>query len=269
MNTTLLRFMLRRHWLSIPLCALVPIFIGIVIGLIYPTYSRERELLEQFSQFANQFINKGGSVDLFSPEGSFSLPFQHPTVLIIYAVIAAIPAMALPAGERGRNALDLLLSTQLSRATLVRSVALLNLAIALLIGATAYGGALLGATLAEVLGQIPLARVALVAVNAASLCLFWGGVALLISVLARDRAMATLQYGVAVFCFLCLDVASRLMKSGDWLAWFTPYGYLRPARIVGESAALSGCVRDILILSCCAAGLYALAVVTQQRRRSA
>ncbi len=269
MNKTLLHFILRRHWLSVSLCSMVPILIGVVIGLIYPSYSQERETLERLSAFASQFMSKGGSLDLFSATGSFSLPFQHPTVLIIYAVIAAIPAMALPAGERGRNALDLLLSTQLSRAALIRSVALVSLLIAVLIGLTSYSGALLGAALSEVLDEIPLATFALVAVNAASLCLFWGGLALLISVLSRDRAMATLRYGVTVFCFLCADVASRLMKSGDWLAWLTPYGYLRPARVVGESASLTPCIRDILILSLCAVGLCTLAVIAENRRRSA
>ena len=117
-NGTLLRLLLRRHWISVSLCALVPILIGVVIGLIYPTYSQERALLERLGEFAQQFMSKGGSIDLLSAAGSFSLPFQHPTVLIIYAVIASIPAMALPAGERGRCALDLLLATALSRAAL-------------------------------------------------------------------------------------------------------------------------------------------------------
>ncbi len=268
MNSTLLRLTIRRHWLSVSLCALLPLIIGGVIGLVYPTYSQERQLARLF-KLGTQFFGKGGQIDLFSPAGSFSLPFQHPTVLIIYAVITAIPAMTLPAGERGRRSLDLLLSTQLSRTTLVGTLSLFSSLVAILIGLSAYLGAWIGASMSEVTELIPWGTYAMVACNSTSLCAFWSGVAILVSVLARDRASATLYYGVLVAGALSIDIAARLMKSGDWLAWYTPYGYLRPARVIGVETGFQPCIRDIAALLTCALVLHLAAILLAQRRRCA
>lgn len=266
MSGVLLGFLLRRHRLSVGLSLLVPIALGVVIGLLYPTYADARKLLEVF-KLSTRFFG-GEDMDLFSPSGSFSLPFQHPLCLLDLALIAGIATLALPAGERGRGGLDLLVATPLSRTRLMATVTVFSALAALLIGISGEIGAMLGATIADAADAVSPGRYALVALVSAALCFCLSGIALLVSAASRDRGQASLIYGVVVFVIFVTDVVARLWTKGAWLGWYTPYGYLRPSRVLGEGGVALG-LRDAGALTAAALVLHATAALVAARRARA
>ena len=266
-SLTLLRFMLRRHWLAITLCSLVPIIIGIVIGLLYPTFSAQRAMLEMFKGFAKFFGQD--QMDLFSPEGACSFPFQHPMCLVVTAVIAAIAPTALPAGERGTRGLDVLLATPLLRRQLVGTVIAFGAGVAVLFGLAGFTGAMLAGLCAGELQAIHPGMFLLAAANSAALCGFFGALALVISVMARDRGQAALIFGAVVTVALVVDVIARMWNDGKWLRFFTPFGYLRPADIVSNGGSVAAGVAAVGVLLVGSVTLGLAGWWMQARRRSA
>lgn len=278
MNLVLLRFLGRRHGVTVPLCALAPLVIGTLIGFIYPTYSRERETLGPLvKSLKAMFRTDVTMIDIFSPSGAFNIPFQHPITFLSLAVAAAIPALGLPAGERGRGALQLLMATPLSRRALVGTLAVFLLPIAVLMGLAPLLGCVAGASISGVLDEIPLHVYAVTSLNAAAVTAFLGSFALLVSVVSRDRSVATIRYVLGMAWFFLADLGSRLWKYGDWPSYLTPLGYYNPTRILaGESGSSieygsSGgfdWTMDVALLLAAAAACVAAAVVTEDRRRS-
>ena len=100
MNRALLAFVLRRHRFALIACWVVPVLIALAVGLIYPTYAKEREAIERLTKFFGQFFG-GDVIDLLSPNGFLTLPFQHPLTLLMLAISAAVGA-ARAAGRRPR-----------------------------------------------------------------------------------------------------------------------------------------------------------------------
>lgn len=266
MNRPLLGLVLRRHRLSLVLCGLMPLALGLVAGLLYPTFARERAIA---TAFKSQFRLVGDQMDLLTPAGAFTLGFQHPLILLVLALAPAIPATALPAGERGRGGLDLLLATALPRRALVGTVLLVVGATAVWLAAMGLAGALGGSLLAEVAGQVPWGGLGVVACNAAALAVVSGTGATLASVLARDRAGAALVHGSVVGACLVVEITARLWRSGEWLRWCTPFGLLRPASVVGDGGSLGFGLRDTGVLLLIAAATAVLALVCEDRRRRA
>ncbi|MEZ6197303.1 MAG: ABC transporter permease subunit [Planctomycetota bacterium] len=263
----LLGFLFRRHRLATGLCYVVPVLIGLVVGFLYPTYAPQREALKVF-KYATRFLGQG-QMDLFSAEGAFSLPFQHPLCLLALGLAAALAPLALPAGERGRGALDLLLASPLERGTLVRTLVLHEFLVALGVGAASLIGAWSGAMWAGESGTLTPERYLVLTALVASLALALGAIASWISVEARDRGQAALVYGVAMGVFFILDVAARMWRDGEWLGWLTPFGYLRPARILTTEDLASVAGRDLGVLLAVATVGFGLAIARQARRRSA
>ena len=267
MNGPLLRWLLHRHRLSVGLACLLPVILGVILGLIYPTMHRERSLVQAFGGLLRGLGQ--GQIDLLSARGGFTLCFQHPLILLDMAVVAAIPATALPAGERGRGALDVLCATPLTRAAVVGTTALFALGAAACLGATGLLGAGLAAAIAGVSGEIPWGTYVAVAANAAALAGCLGAGALLISVAAPDRGAASLWYGVAAAMAFVLDVTARLWRDGEWLAWTTPYGWLRPAAAVADAGGPGSALLGAAVLAVAAGVLLAAALLAADRRRSA
>lgn len=208
-------------------------------------------------------------MDLFSALGAFTMPFQHPVALILFAVIGAIPATALPAGERGRGGLDLLLATPLDRRSLVVTVGGFQMLLGAMIGMGAYAGALLGAGIAGEWAHIPAGQFSVLMLNAAALSFSWGSVALVVSVYAPDRSSAMRSTFILVFGFFLIDIASRLWRQGRWLGNLTPYGFLRPADSVGPRGDAGLAWRNIAILVAFSLALQAWAARAEGKRASA
>ena len=219
MTGVLVAFLARRHRLAIGLCGLPPLVMGVIVGLIYPTYAREREALTSIFEMFGRFFG-GDLIDLLSPGGFFSVPFQHPFTLVMMAVASAIVPFAVPAGERGQGGLELLLATRLERVQLVRAVALLAVPTALLMGLAALAGAVVGAALSDVLGEVPAAAYLVTTFNAIALTLFLGASALLLAVLARDRGRATAWFASLVTFGLLVSFGTKIVFSylvGRWI----------------------------------------------------
>lgn len=256
--------LLRRHRVSLPLLLLVPIVVGVVSGLIYPEMRQERELIERIPFIAQMM--QSGRVSALSPEAIFSFPFQHPLSLILYVIYPAIPPLCLLSGERGRGGLQLLLATPLERRSIVDAAALFVLVGLPLLALAPLLGAMLGAGLSDEWSSLAWSRFGLVGINAMALGLFWGTLALLISVTAADRGVASLRLGAAVVVAFALDSAARLTPKLDHLGDWTPFGYLRPADVVGGS---SEWIAASVGLSAFALVFYLAARELQHRRRDA
>ena len=268
MSPTIVAFLWRRHRVSVLLCCLMPLALGLVIGFVFPKYQEQREVIEKllsFFSFAKRFFGNE-ELSMMTPEGAFCLPFQHPVALVSYAVLGAIPTLALPAGERGRGALDLLLATPLSRHRLVFSVAFFLLLVTPLIGAGALGGAFLGGTISHVSAQLPALSYLYIALNSAATAFCLGAVALLISALSPDRGRATVAFGVAGFLFIGCDVTARFLgDDGQWIRWLTPYGALRPVTVVEDPHSVLAPTLILLLVSALCCVLAAVAAARRSR----
>jgi hypothetical protein len=269
MSRVLFTFLARRHALTCGLCSLLPMVIGAMIGFVYPSYAMERDvllpLIKRMPLSKIVFRSDLDIVDIFSPSGAFNIPFQHALTQLAFAVSAAIPAIGLPAAERGTGTLHLMLSTRLTRKSLVLTTALFLVPVAAVMGFAPFVGSLIGASGAGVSGQLPLGTYAWTAAHGAALTLFLGAVGLLVSVCSRDRTAATVRYVALMAVFWLVDVASRLWKNQDWISKLTPLGYYNPGVNLGER---SHSLFDLSVLLGGAALSVASAMFLEDRRRS-
>ncbi|MCB9832604.1 MAG: ABC transporter permease subunit [Planctomycetes bacterium] len=267
MSPVLLRFLWRRHRTGSLLFGLAPLMVGLIIGLIYPTYAQERALVEVFKHSLRFFGHE--QLDMFSPRGSFSLVFQDPLILLCYAILPALAPIALYAGDRARGALDLVLATPLDRAVLLRSLALFQFLQGLWFALMALASAWLGALVAGEAGGLPFGTFLPLALVAAGVTAAFGGLAALISVRAPSRAAAGTAYGSLVFVLMALDTTARMWKGGSFLGWLTPLGYLRPALLLSGEASWPLRVAYFVVPPIMALLSWWATVVVHRRRASA
>jgi ABC-type transport system involved in multi-copper enzyme maturation permease subunit len=265
MNLTLLKFIVYRHRLSVGLAAAVPVFAGTVVGVVYPNYAAHRQLVEtlidSFGTLKDFFSQ--GNLDILSASGAFTMPFQHPVCLVAISIVVAIPAISMPAGDRGRGSLDLLSAAPISRGSLIATIAGTALITAPLAALASLSGARIGAGISGVVSEVDWSGYLLVAANEVALGLFLASAALLVSVISADLGAAILRYGVFVFLCLMCDVAARLDQSHPWLSNCTPFGYHRPGSILAD-----GLGTGFGILLGGTAIITALAFVLESRRPS-
>jgi hypothetical protein len=231
MNATLLKFVLWRHRLAFVASFVVPVLISVVAGHLYPTYAANREGLERVLKVFAKFFSED-VVDLLSPVGFLLVPFQHPLTLLMFAIAAAVPPIATPAGDRGRGALDLLLATPLSRRSLSRTLLVVIVLVGSTLGWAPYLGVWIAAHLAGYASEIPFDTCAVIAINGGALVLALGASALLCSATSEDGASATTRFVGFVIVTLAVDVISRFWKAGHWLRWTSLLGYYHPHDIV-------------------------------------
>ena len=234
MRRALLAFLWRRHRLSMGLCLFIPLLVGTGVGLMAPQLQQQREAFASLP-FLARFLGSNAA-SAFSNVTLLSFPFRHPLVLLLYAVFPAIPILALPAGERGRGGLDMLLAAPLDRRALVHALALFVLLAIPVVIAFCFAGSMLAALIAGELERIDVARFALAAPPAGALIATWTGAALIVSVRARNRASATLTYAAFVTTAFLIDSIARIATGVEWMAKFTPYGYYRPDHVILGSA---------------------------------
>lgn len=266
MTRALLRFLARRHGVAIALSVMIPVLLSVVGGLVYPSFLSERQVISTLIKTFKITRMLGlGDLDFLSPGGFFLVAFTHPLTLTALSLAPAIPALALPAGERTRGTLELLLATRLGRWKLVVAVALFLVPVAVLAGAMPWVGSVLGVTVAGVFDEAPLAAYGLLSLNAMLLSLFVGSVALLFSVTARERGAATGRYVAFIVLAVLLEFGSNLWSEGSWLLHLTPFGYYDAKGIVlGTAESL----RNFVVLGGGSILLCAVAAVCAQRRRS-
>ncbi|MCA9321851.1 MAG: ABC transporter permease subunit [Planctomycetes bacterium] len=268
-NRVLFRLLFRRHRLAMGLSALVPLLIGGLIGAVFPTYERERALAQmaKLFKFSDRLMG-GEQMSLFSSEGALSLCFQHPFVMMAAIVLAAIPALGLPAGERNRGALDMVLATPLRRSEMVRTVALLQALTGPWLGLAALMGTGVAYTLGKPGAPNNWAAFPVLALDLAALVMVLAALALLISVRAADRSRASLIYGLCAFGAALWDIVTRFWREIGTLSRLGPFGYVRPAEVLARSGGVVRGLGDAAVLLSLAFVLWWLAVRSEDRRRS-
>jgi hypothetical protein len=232
MSGALLRFVLWRHKLTFLGCWIVPVLLALVVGLIYPTYAKEQAAFKRILKMFEPILGEDAA-ELISPAGFLLLPFHHPLTLLLLAMFASVAVLALPAGDRGRGSLDLLLATALSRRALSRTMLVVILLASATFGWAPYLGVRAAADISGYSSEIPGDMCVLIALNAGALVAALGATALLCSASAQDGGSATGRFIAFVVFTLATDVLSRAWKSGRPLRWASLLGYYRPQDLVG------------------------------------
>ncbi|MAE62822.1 MAG: hypothetical protein CMJ18_01000 [Phycisphaeraceae bacterium] len=265
MNRALFRFLWVRHWWTCALCLLPPLGLGLIMGVVYPLFEREKKAFAGVFNFMRRYFPE--LPDFFSPAGAFVWPFMHPMTLVCLALAPAIPLLGLPAGERGTKSLDLLLATPLGRGPLVGTLVSFAVPVSACVGLAAWIGTLGGAAVAGRADDVPVLAYGLVALNATAMSVMLGSLVLVFSVIGRDRAHASILYAAAVIMFFMADTVGGLWRGGAWIRTLTPLGYYDPSTIATEKA--DGLGTDLLVLFGIAIVLWIIAWRLQERRRTA
>lgn len=266
MNRTLLAFLLRRHWWTCGLCVLLPVMLGSVVGAIYPTMEKERNVVGPMLDLVRKWFPD--LPNFLRPEGAFVWPYMHPMTLLSYALAPAIVALAQPAGERGRGSLDLLLSSRLSRARFVTTVFAFVVPVTMAMAMGPFVGSFIGASMCGELEAIPLGAYLLCSVEGCALSLFFGSFALLVSVWARDRGQATLVFvGFSLSTFIVDFIGQVWQGAPEWVYRISPFGYYHPLSLAYEQDV--PVAQDLLVLLGGTAVFVVGAVWAAERRRSA
>ena len=241
MNLPLLRLNFQRHWVSCLACWMFPVVMGIGMGIVYPLLRDNYKLIQTIMEAMKSVIPKGfQQVDVFTPQGAYAWPFLHPLTLMANVVVMAIPATAMPAGERGDGGLHLLLAAPVSRVQLIMTQITALVILALVFAISPCVGALAGALITNDVANIPWGTYFLVALNFCALGVFHGAVGLLVSVGALNRGVATIRYGIVMAAFFLISLLGDMLPPGDfpkgtWLLRFTPLGYYNPYSILEDS----------------------------------
>jgi ABC-type transport system involved in multi-copper enzyme maturation permease subunit len=264
-NPVLFRLLLRRHGWLCAFCAVPPLGLGTVMGIIYPLFEKERQTFAPFFGFVRRFFSD--FPDFMTPAGAFVWPFMHPMTLLSLAIAPAIPVLALPAGDRGTGTLDLLLATPLRRGSLIITLGTFLIPVSALIALAAYAGSLIGASVAGVIDQVDPGAYALVALNAWLLSMCLGFLGLLVSTLSPHRGTATWVLVALLLLFFIVDVLGSLWRGAAWIGSLGPLGYYDPVALIARPPGTLAFDAAVLVVSIGA--LWGLALWVQINRRRA
>jgi hypothetical protein len=264
-NRALLGYLARRYAFGCAAGALLPILLGIVMGIVWPEYRAQLKSIGTMMKFVQELLRS----DLLPPDSAaffFQIPFAHPATMLALILAVALPTIALPAGARGRGSLDLLLATALTRRQMVVTTSVFVVPFALLLGFAPFVGTWLGGMISDVQGELPLHSFLRVSYEAILLALFFGGLSQLLSVLAADAGSAIRWLAVIVLFSLFAEITGTTWKKAIALKYCSPFGYYEPAQVIAGVAHFG---RDCSILAGAAAVFFIAALVLESRRRSA
>lgn len=170
---------------------------------------------------------------MMSFSGIMALGYYH--VAIIAVLVALVVTIGTePAAEIEVGFADLILSRSVGRtAVLTRSVVLLVVGPALVIGAMA-GGTFLGLWIAAPPPELrpPPFLIGSMAINLWALLFCWGGVALGFGAVARRRSVAGSIAGAAATALMLADYLSKVWSPLKPIARFSPFRYYNPLDLV-------------------------------------
>ena len=190
----------------------------------YDTMAAQQEsLTELLASYPQELMAMfGGMSEMFTPAGYLNVEFfsYMPLIIGIYAILAG---SGLLAGDEESGILDLVLSYPLSRTALFWGrvlafvVAMLSILLLVYAGfAVAVPGTDLGISLSE------LARPLL---SLLSVLLFYGGLALLLSLVLPSRRLAAMTGGLLLVADFFIGTLARLDENLEPLAEWTPLHY--------------------------------------------
>lgn len=214
--------------------------LGLLTISLYDTIAAQQEQFEQLlKNYPPEFTAFFGDMSkIATPAGYLSIEFFSlaPIILGVFAVLAG---SGLLASDEENGTLDLLLAHPISRTALFAGRLLAFVATMVITLALVWLGIVLSASQTS-LGIGP-AALALPFVSLLAVLLLFGTLALLLSMLLPSRRLAAMTAGVALLSSYFLTALSRLDKSLETAATFSPLGYYQSGdAILGLNMAWIG-----------------------------
>jgi ABC-2 type transport system permease protein len=261
LNPSLLRHTFRAQRIRLAIVCVALAVWGFILPVIYAEFGAQFRAVLDSGLFPADLMRLGGG-DVFSLPGALALSLSHPITLALMSIFAVgFPASAV-AGERQRGTLEVLLSRPLSRRRLYATLAI---AATVFIGLTLAAlelGSVLGSAYAGVLGELALARLPIVWLNAALLFAALASITLGASV-SFDRLPPALGIGIGVTVVMYFfEVLGALWPSAAWLQPYSLFHYLQ-ARSILEGVTPW---RDLAVLAVTIAGAVGWAIVVFPKR---
>jgi beta-exotoxin I transport system permease protein len=266
MNRGIIIKAIRETWLTTLLFGLGILFLEGIFAVVLPTF--QERLAAQWMQmpFVQTIIKAIAGTDVsggIGPEVFAAIGWVHPVALAITWAHATVYCTRVPVGEIDRGTIDVLLGLPVSRWTLYLSEsAVWLLSSAALLG-MAFLGNRLGALLVEPGLRAPAGRIFIVAVNLWMVYLAIGAGAWLASTLSDRRGRAIGWILVAILASFLLNYLAQLWEPARRIWFLSILRYHRPVEVL-RGAGWS--VRDMAVLLCIAAVLWAAAGVVFRRR---
>jgi ABC-2 type transport system permease protein len=263
-NRGLIEKAVRETWGATLLLGLVLFVIETGLSFVLPRFAEQ--LAEQWMQIkllqgifkAMVGADIGGGI---GPEVFAAIPWVHPLVLAVVWAHAIVFCTRVPAGEVDRGTADVLYSLPVSRWRLHLSETAAWMGSAAAVLALAITGNSLGTRLAGAAWNPT--RIAIVVVNLFALYATVGGCAWLASSLCDRRGRAMAAAFVLVVAAFLLNYLAQFWSPLERLVFLSLLRYYQPLFILKDG---SWPVRDLMVLSALALGLWAGAGVVSARR---
>ena len=234
---------------------------GSLLPVIYARFGSQFRAIQESGIIPEQFARFGGG-DIFSLSGSIALGLIHPVAISLILVFAVGFSSAAVAGERQRGTLEVLLARPIARRSLYSTLAIASFGFVALAVTALLAGSVAGAAWAGVIGELTIARMPLLWMNAVLLFGSFAAIGLAASV-SFDRLPPA--FGVtlgAVLVMYVLDVLGTLWPAAEPLQPYSLFHYLK------AKAILAGAIEpvDLLVLTATIAAAVIWALVVFPRR---
>jgi ABC-2 type transport system permease protein len=220
----------------------------------YDTIEAEKEqylkILDAYPKQLMAFFGSGDAMDMFSPAGFLNLEFFSYMPIII-GIFAILTGSGMLAGDEESGTLDLVLAHPISRARLFLGRVLAFLAATVAIMVITWIGFLIGIP-GSGLGLNAL-EIGLPFISLLAELLFFGTLALVLSMLLPSRRMAAMTSGIFMVASFFATALASLDKTVEKIAKLSPLNYYQGGRAIdglnwGWVAGLLGfCVLFVLI----------------------
>ncbi len=230
---------------------------GSLLPVIYARFGAQFRAIQESGIIPEQFARFGGG-DIFSLSGSIALGLIHPVAISLILVFCVGFSSAAIAGERQRGTLEVLLARPISRRSLYSTLAVASFGFVALAVTALLAGSVAGATWAGVIGELTIARIPLLWMNAVLLFGSFAAIGLAASV-SFDRLPPA--FGVtlgAVLVMYVLDVLGTLWPAAEPLQPYSLFHYLKAKAILG--GAIEPLDLVVLAATIAAAVIWALFV---------
>lgn len=261
MNLALFRHTFRAQRVRLAIVCTALAIWGFMLPVIYAEFGAQFRAVLDSGLFPAELMRLAGG-DVFSLPGALALSLSHPITLALTSIFAVgFPASAV-AGERQRGTLEVLLSRPISRRRLYATLATTAAVFVGMVLAALELGSLLGSAYAGVLGELPIARLPLVWLNAVMLFVSLAAIAMAASV-SFDRLPPALGIGIGVTVVMYFfEVLGALWPAAAFLQPFSLFHYLQ-ARTILEGVTPW---RDLAVLAAATAFAAGWALVVFPKR---
>lgn len=207
---------------------------------VYPTFKDQGATLEQATSQLPESAKAlfTDTADFFSPIGYLSSQIYYLMMPLLLSFLSIGLGASLIAREEQNHTIELLLSRQVSRFSLLTSKALAGASIVILV---AVVSAVVGAIEVAIIGfdGVKALDIFYVTMVCATLALLFGAVSFLLTSIGRFGRGAAI--GISTLLALAGYVISSLDKTVTWLQWpakALPFHYYKPADIMSGQASV-------------------------------